>query len=78
MEYAFLVQTCDLPPDIASIPADESGRLIAQGLAALAEPLQRSLESFDRGGWHVVSHNVAQVNGALILTFLITRQRPVP
>lgn len=69
MEYAFLVRTCDLP-----VSGPESSQFIARELAAMAEPLQRSLESFDNGGWHVISHDVTQVNGTLIVSFLMSRR----
>jgi hypothetical protein len=66
VEYAFLVQACDLP-------GEKDAQAIAQKLAALNEPLRRSLDSFDNGGWHAVSHDVLQTETALIVTILIGR-----
>jgi len=75
MEYGFLIQTCDLPADIDSLPAQEKTQLVAQRMAESAELLQKSVRSFDEGGWAVVSHNVIQMDGSLILSFLIKRER---
>jgi hypothetical protein len=71
-EYAFLVQTCELPESASS--ADEA-LLIADKLASVGEPLQNSLASFDNGGWRVLSHHLLRTNGSLVVSFLICRQR---
>ena len=75
MEYGFLVQTCDLPTAAASV--GERAEAIANSLASLSEPIHRSLESLDSGGWQVVSHNVLQTDNSLIVTFLIGRNAKV-
>ena len=76
MEYGFLVQTCELPA--VNAPAECRAQIIAEKLAALNEPLQRSLVSFQAGGWRIVSHDLLQTNESLIITFLIGREaRPV-
>lgn len=75
MEYAFLIQTCDLPSNMGSLSSQERTQLVVQRMAESAEPLQKSLGSFDDGGWTVVSHNVMQTEGSLILSFLIKRER---
>jgi hypothetical protein len=75
MEYAFLVQARDLPPGSAAISGGQQAELIAETLTELCEPLENSLESFDRGGWRILSHDLMQANGSLIVSFLICRQR---
>jgi hypothetical protein len=72
-EYAFLVQTCELPESAGSA-ADEA-LLIADKLASVGEPLQNSLATFDNGGWRVLSHHLLRTNGSLIVSFLVCRQR---
>jgi hypothetical protein len=74
-EYAFLVRTCELSADEAPATAGDRGRVIAEKLAQLAEPLQRSLESFDHGGWKVLSHDLLREGDSLVVTFLICRPR---
>src|SRR5260370_22295427 len=75
MDYAFMVQTCDLPPGAAATSGEKQAALIAEALMALWEPLEKSLESFDHGGWRILSHDLMQAHGSLIVTFLICRQR---
>jgi hypothetical protein len=72
-EYAFLIKKCEFP-DFALAEGDEA-QLIAERLAGLGGPLQTSLESFDDGGWRVLSHDLLRSNGSLIVSFLICRQR---
>lgn len=74
MEYAFLVQTCELP-DIGREARQDRGQVIAERLAALGEPLRRALNSFDQGGWQVLSHDVLETNGSLVVSFLIFRRQ---
>ena len=77
MEYAFLVQTCELP-EIDREAWQDRGQVIAERLAALGEPLRRALNSFDQGGWQVLSHDVLETNGSLVVSFLIfRRQHPI-
>jgi hypothetical protein len=72
-EYAFLVQTCELPESTGS--GGDEALLIADKLASVSEPLQNSLDSFDHGGWRVLSHHLLRTNGSLIVSFLVCRQR---
>ena len=73
MEYAFLVQTCELAIG-EEVPQEDRGQAIAERLA-LGEPLQRTLNSFDQGGWQVLSHDVMETKGSLVVSFLIFRQQ---
>ena len=72
MEYGFLVQTCDLPA--ANAPGECRAEMIAEKLAGLNETLQRSLASFQAGGWRIVSHDLLQTNESLVITFVIGRE----
>src|SRR6267143_92310 len=38
LEYAFLVQTCDLPPGVAATSGEKQAELIAETLTELCEP----------------------------------------
>jgi hypothetical protein len=70
-EYAFLVQTCQIP-DSAS--GETRAHTIAEQLVKMMETLRSSLSSFDSGGWRVVSHDLLETNGSLIVSFLICRE----
>ena len=72
-EYAMLVQTCSCSLDDA-MRSEEPGELIAKTLAASAEGLTRNLSTLDGGGWQVLSHDVLETNGVLVVSFLIFRQ----
>ena len=75
MEYAFLVQTRTLPTRSPVESGDKQGEFIAETLMDLCAPLENSLDSLDSGGWRVLSHDVMQANGTLIVSFLICRDR---
>src|SRR5215467_532124 len=75
MEYAFLVQTRALPHFSPAESGSKEGEFIAETLMELCAPLENSLDSLDSGGWRVLSHDVMQSNGTLIVSFLICRDR---
>jgi hypothetical protein len=73
-EYAFLVRSCELPAGMKMESADFRGHVIAEKLGMLVESLHQSLESFDQGGWQVLSHNLLEANDSLVVSFLICRR----
>ena len=75
MEYAFLVQTRELPHRSGEESGEKQDEFIAETLMELCAPLENSLDSLDNGGWRVLSHDVMQTNGSLIVSFLICRER---
>jgi hypothetical protein len=74
-EYAFLVRSCELPANMIAESADFRGRVIAEKLGTFVESLHQSLESFDDGGWQVLSHTLLETNDSLVVSFLIYRRR---
>ena len=76
LEYAFIVRNCELTADVRGKSTEEKAQIIAERLAGMMEPLHASIESFDNGGWEIRSHNMVEVNGSLIVTFLVCRERP--
>ena len=75
MEYAFLVQTRALPHRSSPESGEKQGEFIAETLMELCAPLENTLGSLDSGGWRVLSHDVMQANGTLVVSFLICRER---
>ena len=74
-EYAFLVQSCEVPLTSTETSAAERGHLIAEKLVAMTETLRLGLRSFDHGGWYVLSHDVLESHGSVIVSFLICREQ---
>ena len=72
-EYAFLVRSCELPAGMKAESADYRGRVIAEKLGTLVESLHQSLETFDDGGWQVLSHTLLEADDSLVVSFLICR-----
>jgi hypothetical protein len=75
MEYAFLVQTRTLPHTAPGESGGKQGEFIGKTLMECCAPLENSLGSLDSGGWRVLSNDVMQSNGTLIVSFLICRDR---
>ena len=73
-EYAMLIQTCPIPPAEES-SGEERAQMIAERLASSTQGLTRGLESLDSGGWQVLSHDVLETHGTLVVSFLVFRQR---
>ena len=73
-EYAFLVRSCELPVGMVAESAECRGRVIAEKLGTMVESLHQSLESFDDGGWQVLSHTLLEAPKSLVVSFLICRR----
>ena len=74
VEYAFVVRSCELPFEILTKSAEDKGQIIAEQLAGMMEGLHASIDSFDKGGWEIRSHNLIELNGSLVVTFLVYRE----
>ena len=72
-EYAFLVQTCTMP-ESNETSSEARSHVIAQTLIKITDGLQSSLQSFDAGGWRVLSHDLLESGNSLIVSFLICRE----
>ena len=70
-EYAFLVHACEISD---AAPGEARSQVIAQKLFNMIGTLRASLDSFDRGGWRVLSHDLLETNGSLVVSFLICRE----
>lgn len=73
-EYAMLIQTCSLP-DSSLGSSERRAELIAERLASSTQGLSVGLETLDSGGWQVLSHDVLETQGTLVVSFLIFRQQ---
>ena len=70
-----LVQTCSLPAN-GDATSEIRAQIIAERLAGSVEGLTRSLGTLDDGGWQVLSHDVLETNGSLVVSFLVFRPGP--
>ena len=75
-EYAMLIQTCPIPA-AEEASGEDRAQMIAERLASSTQGLTRGLESLDSGGWQVLSHDVLETHGVLVVTFLVFRQQRV-
>ena len=74
VEYAFVVRSCELPFDVLTKSAEAKAQIVAEKLAGMIDALHASIDSFDNGGWEVRSHNLIELNGSLVVTFLVCRE----
>jgi len=54
--------------------AECRGRVIAEKPGTLVESLHHSLESFDDGGWQVLSHTLLEAPKFLVVSFRVCRR----
>ena len=72
-EYAFMTAIMALPPGMTDLTTEEVSHGIGAPLGRFGETLQTAIPAFQGGGWEVVSHNLARLDGHLLVSLLLRR-----
>jgi hypothetical protein len=72
-EYGMMVQNIEIKPGMADAAPSEISQSLTVGLGQIVQKASKGLETFQGGGWAIVSHALTSVDRHLILTFLIHR-----
>jgi hypothetical protein len=74
-EYGMMTTTFKLKEELEGITSDEISQSLSLGTHEYLKSLPASLDSFEGGGWRVVSHALTKIDSHLVLTFLIYRDK---
>ncbi len=74
-EYNMMLNTIELKPGVAEATADEISKDLTMHLGEISQGMSKATESFQGGGWEVVSHALTRIDSHLILSFLIRRDK---
>lgn len=74
-EYAFMVRSMELSLNVSSKTPDEIGRELSIDLMDLAHDVNKQLKTPVGNDWEIVSHGLTRLDGHLVASFLISRDR---
>jgi len=76
-EYAFMVNTFPILPEIADATDREISQSIGGVLGPLGTQLSKAIPEFQGGGWEIVSHDLTRIDFHLAVTLLLRRESTV-
>ena len=75
-EYSVMVKTTDLNPEVlATATKDELSKAILAALGGAISELSKGIDTFQGGGWEIVSHQLTGFEHHLFTSFLLRRQK---
>jgi len=74
-EYSVMVQGMDVPPEAIQAGRDELAQSLTIGIGSVIGKVSNGIESFQGGGWEIVSHEFTPFGTRLVVSFLLRRAR---
>ena len=75
-EYSVMVKTAELNPEaLATATKDELSKTIGVALGGAMSELSKGMETFQGGGWEIISHQLTRFEHHLFSSFLLRRQK---
>jgi len=75
-EYSVMVKTADLKPEaLATATKDELSKGIGGALGEAISELSKGMDTFQGGGWEIISHQLTTFEHHLFASFLLRRQK---
>ena len=75
-EYSVMVKTADLNPEtLATATKDELSKAILVALGGAISELSKGVDTFQGGGWEIISHQLTRFEHHLFASFLLRRQK---
>lgn len=74
-EYSVMVQGMDVPPQAVQAGRDELAQSLTIGMGNLIGTMSNAVESFQGGGWEIVSHELTPFGTRLAVSFLLRRAK---
>lgn len=74
-QYAAMAQPIRLSKEVLDMGTPDFGIDLSNGLLHTTVGVSNSLPTFEGGGWEIVSHSVAEIQGHLVVTYLLRRPR---
>jgi hypothetical protein len=75
-EYSMMVKAADLNPEaLATANRNELSKGILGALGGAISELSKGMDTFQGGGWEIVSHQLTRFEHHLVASFLLRRQK---
>ena len=72
-EYATVVKALDLKPAAYNAPRDQLAKATSLTFGNVVNRISKDTQSFQGGGWEIVSHNLTRIGDHLLASFVIRR-----
>ncbi len=72
-EYGIVVTTGELKVGMADATANEVSQSVTVVLNQMLQNAQKASETFQGGGWDILSHEVTRIDRHLVVSFLLRR-----
>jgi hypothetical protein len=72
-EYRIMVQALGIKPDMLDATPEQIGQSFTAGMGRMVEKAAKELDSFEGGGWTIVSHALTKLDRYLIVSLLLRR-----
>ena len=78
-EYATMVGSIGLTKKVEEATPDEITKAITIGLGKTTTNIMKAYDTFQGGGWEIISHQITLVSHTLVVTYLARRpKQPKP
>jgi hypothetical protein len=75
-EYSLMVKTAHVKSEeLATATGDKLSQIVGGVLGNAASEVSRGVESFQGGGWEIISHQVTRFDRDFVTSFLLRRQK---
>lgn len=74
-EYGTILQTINLTKQAEEALPAELAKGLGMSFARLMQKVSKGLETFQGGGWEILSHQITRIGHSLFVTFIIRRPK---
>jgi len=75
-EYSVMVKTTDVKSEeLATATGDKLSQIVGVVLGNTANEVSKGVESFQGGGWEIISHQLTRFDHHFVTSFLLRRQK---
>jgi len=72
-EYGVMAQSVDLKPEAYSATGALLAKTITESMNQILIKASKGLQSFQGGGWDIMSHQITRIGDHLVVSFLLRR-----
>ena len=75
IEYGVMVGSAELKPAIMMATSDQVAQTITTILNHELQKVKKALNSFQGGGWEIISHELTRIDSHVAVSFLVRREK---
>lgn len=75
VEYGVMAGSAELKPEIKTAPSDQVTQALTAILSNELNKVNKAVNSFQGGGWEIISHELTRIDSHVIVSFLVRREK---